>query len=185
VGTLVPVIGLVQVGLQAMADRYTYVPLIGLFIIIAWGASELIEKLRYRKVISAVSAVIILSSLSVLTYQQVLRWKDSITLFRYTAAVTKDNDIIHYNLGRLLLARGDVEQAIFHWTEAVRIKPDQPTIHKRLAVLFTQRGEINKAIDQYREALKYRPDDALARENLQKLLSIRENSENKPKAPDL
>ncbi len=184
-GTLVPVIGIVQVGLQAMADRYTYVPLIGLFIILAWATPELTEKLRYQKAILAVSALVILSSLSVLTYRQVFRWKDSITLFEYTAAVTEDNDIMHYNLGQLLLARGDVEQAIFHWTEVLRIKPDQPTIHKQLAVLFTQRGDIDKALDHYREALKYRPDDAFARDNLQKLLGIRGNPANKPKASDL
>jgi tetratricopeptide (TPR) repeat protein len=175
IGALVPVIGIVQVGLQAMADRYTYVPLVGLFIIITWGAAELFEKTRYRKVILAVSAGVILLSLSVLTYKQVSRWKDSITLFGYTAAVTKDNDIMHFNLGRLLLARGDAERAISHWTEAVRIKPDQPTIHKYLAELFTQQGDIEKAIKEYREALKYKPDDAMARENLQNLLEQRKN----------
>ena len=184
VGTLVPVIGIVQVGLQAIADRYTYVPLIGLFIILAWATPELTEKLRYQKAILAVSALVILSSLSVLTYKQVFRWKDSITLFEYTAAVTEDNDIMHYSLGRLLLARGDVEQTIFHWTEALRIKPDQPTIHKQLAVLFTQRGDIDGAIDHYREVLKYRPDDAFSRNNLQKLLAIRDSPANKPKATD-
>jgi hypothetical protein len=175
IGTLVPVIGIVQVGLQAMADRYTYVPLIGLFIIISWGGAEFFEKARYRKVILAVSAGVILSLLSVLTYQQVSRWKDSVTLFGYTAAETKDNDIMHFNLGRLLLVRGDTEGAISHWTEAVRIKPDQPTIHKYLAELFTQRGDIEKAIKEYREALKYKPGDALARENLRKLLEQRKS----------
>ena len=91
---------------------------------------------------------------------------------------------MHYSLGRLLLARGDVEQTIFHWTEALRIKPDQPTIHKQLAVLFTQRGDIDGAIDHYREVLKYRPDDAFSRNNLQKLLAIRDSPANKPKATD-
>ncbi len=175
VGTLVPVIGIVQVGLQAMAERYTYVPLIGLFIIISWGAAELFEKVRYGKAVLAVSAGVILLSLSVLTYKQVSRWKDSITLFGHTAAVIQDNDIMHFNLGRLLLARGDIDGAISHWTEAVRIKSDQPTIHKYLAELFIQRGDIEKAIKEYREALKYKPDDTLVRENLQKLLEQRKN----------
>ncbi|MGA2171915.1 MAG: tetratricopeptide repeat protein [Sedimentisphaerales bacterium] len=182
-GTLVPVIGIVQVGLQAMADRYTYVPLIGLFLIIAWGGAELTEKLIYRNVVLSISAVIILISLSVISYRQVSYWKDSITLFKHTAAVTKDNDIMHFNLGRLLLKQGDTGQAIYHWTEAVRIKPDQPTIHRGLAVLFTRQGDINRAIYHYRQVLIYRPDDEFARDNLQKLLAIRENTDSKAQNP--
>jgi tetratricopeptide (TPR) repeat protein len=167
-----------------MADRYTYIPLIGLFLIIAWGTPELSEKLRYRNVILTVSAVIVLATLSVITYKQVSFWKDSITLFEHTVSVTKNNDIMHYNLGRLLLSQGNVDQAIYHWTEALRIKPDQPTIHKNLAILFTQQGNIDQAIHHYREALKYKPDDAPAYNNLQKLLTIRENSPDKEKKPD-
>jgi tetratricopeptide (TPR) repeat protein len=172
-GTLVPVIGMVQVGLQAMADRYSYVPLIGLFIIIAWAAPELTERLRYREIVLTVSAVAVLAVLSVLACRQVSFWKDSITLFAHTVAVTKGNDIMHYNLGRLLLDRGDTEGAIYHWAEAVRIKPDQPTIHKNLAVLFIRQGDTDRAIYHYRQALIYRPDDAFTRDELQKLLNSR------------
>ncbi|MGA2092091.1 MAG: tetratricopeptide repeat protein [Sedimentisphaerales bacterium] len=169
-GTLIPVIGLVQVGLQSMADRYTYIPLIGLFIIIAWGITELAEKLKCKPAVLAASAAIVLSFLSFLTYRQVSFWKDSITLFEHTVAVTRDNDILHYNLGRLYLQKGDSDKAIYHWSEAVRIKPDQPTIHKNLAALLVQNGDIDKAIYHYRQALTYRPDDAQAQDNLRDLL---------------
>jgi Flp pilus assembly protein TadD len=110
-------------------------------------------------------------------------WKDSITLFKHTAAVTKDNDIMQFNLGRLLLNQGDTGQAIYHWNEAVRIKPDQPTIHKGLAVLFTRQGDINRAIYHYRQVLIYKPDDEFARDNLPKLLTIRENPDSKAQNP--
>jgi len=170
-GTLIPVIGLVQVGLQSMADRYTYIPLTGLFIIISWGIAELAEKLKCKPAVLAVSAVVVLSFLSFLTYRQVSFWKDSITLFEHTVSVTKNNDILHYNLGRLYLQKGVPDKAIFHWTQAVNIKPDQPTIHKNLAALLAQNGNIAQAIDHYRQTLIYKPDDAQARENLQKLLN--------------
>jgi protein O-mannosyl-transferase len=172
-GTLIPVIGLVQVGLQSMADRYTYIPLIGLFIIIAWGIAESAEKLKCKPAVLAASAVIVLSFLSILTYRQVSFWKDSITLFEHTVAVTRDNDILHYNLGRLYLQKSDSDKAIYHWSQAVRIKPDQPTIHKNLAALLAQKGRFDEAIDHYRQALFYRPNDAQAQDNLKQLLQKR------------
>jgi Flp pilus assembly protein TadD len=122
-------------------------------------------------------------ALSILTYIQVSYWKDSITLFRHTAAVTKNNDIMHFHLGQLLLKQGNVDQAIYHWTEAVRIRPSQPTIHKNLAALFAQKGDIDQAIRHYRQALIYRPSDTQARNELQKLLTIRENRDAKEKKP--
>ena len=171
--TLVPVIGLVQVGLQSMADRYTYIPLIGLFIIVSWGIAELAEKLKCKPAVFAVSAVVVVSFLSFLTYRQVSFWKDSITLFERTVSVTKNNDILHYNLGRLYLQKGVHDKAISHWTQAVNIKPDQPTIHKNLAALLAQNGNIDKAIDHYRQALIYKPDDAQTQQNLKQLLQKR------------
>lgn len=171
--TLVPVIGLVQVGLQSMADRYTYIPLIGLFVIIAWGVSELAENLKCKHAVLAALACLVLSFLSFLTYRQVSFWKDSITLFEHTVAVTKNNDILHYNLGRLYLQKGVPDKAIEHWSEAVRIKPDQPTIHKNLAALLAQNGNIDEAIVHYRQTLLYKPDDAQAKDNLKQLLQRR------------
>jgi len=182
-GTLVPVIGFVQVGLQAMADRYTYVPFIGLFIIITWGAAELIVKLKYRNIIFAAGAGMVLLVLLVLTWLQLSHWKNSITLFEHTAAVTANNDIMHYNLGCLLIEQGKTDQAIQHWLEAVRIGPNQPTIHNNLAILFAQQGKIEQAIQQYRQVLKYRPNDAAAYNNLNALLAVQEKSAAEDKTP--
>jgi len=173
-GTLVPVIGLVQVGLQQMADRYTYVPLIGLFIIIAWGPAELMGKRKYRNTLLAAAAVIILSALTILTWLQLPRWKNSIALYKHTVAVTANNDILHYNLGVLLARQGNIDEAIKHWSEALKIKPDQPTIHKNLAVLLTRQGDIDQAIEHYRHALKLRPKDKAAHNGLKNLLARRE-----------
>ncbi len=172
-GTLVPVIGLVQVGLQAMADRYTYVPLTGLSIIIVWGAGELVGKLRYRKIVAAAAVGMVLTAWGVLTWVQLGHWKNSIVLFEHTVAVTRNNDILHYNLGVLFLEQNNTEQAIKHWREAIKIKAGQPTIHKNLAILLARQGQLEAAIEHYRQALRYRPADAAAQKGLKNLLERR------------
>jgi tetratricopeptide (TPR) repeat protein len=169
IGTLVPVIGLIQVGLQAMADRYTYVPLTGLFIIIAWGAADLFAKKRYGTIVLATAAVAVLSTLTTLTWLQLKHWQNSITLFEHTVAVTANNDILHYNLGVIYIEEGKTDEAIKHWKEAVRIKPDQPTIHKNLAILFVRQGKIDQAIKHYRQVLRFRPNDRAAYEAIRQL----------------
>jgi tetratricopeptide (TPR) repeat protein len=170
-GTLVPVIGLVQVGLQAMADRYTYVPLTGLFIIITWGAAELLAKQRYRNIVLAIGAATVLLVLIAVTWRQLSYWQSSITLYKHTVAVTANNDILHYNLGMLLLEKGNTDEAIKHWSEAVRIRPNQPTIHKNLAILLSQQGDLEGAIEHYRHVLKLRPRDEATRKALGNLLA--------------
>ena len=176
-GTLVPVIGLVQVGLQAMADRYTYVPLIGLFIIIAWGGAELLAKQRYRSIVLAAGVVTVLSALAVVTWRQVSYWQNSIKLYKHTVAVTANNDILHYNLGMLLLEKGNTEEAIEHWRKAIRIRPGQPTIYKNLAILMSQQGDIEGAIEHYRQVLKLRPRDEGAHKALGSLLAKLDTAE--------
>ena len=172
-GTLVPVIGIVQVGLQAMADRYTYVPLTGLFIIIAWGGAELVRRtsaIRFSKELITAAALIAILVLSSLTWLQLGYWRNSITLYKHTVAVIADNDILHYNLGKLLLREGQVDQTIEHWRKALIIKADQPTIHKNLAVLLARQGNINEAIKHYQQALTYKPNDTAAQQGLKALL---------------
>ena len=173
-GTLVPVIGLVQVGLQAMADRYTYVPLIGLFIIVAWGAADLVGKKRYSNIALATGAVTVLLTLTALTWLQLRHWQNSIVLYEHTVAVTANNDILHYNLGQLLYDEGRTDETIEHWRQAIRIKPSQPTIHKNLAILLSRQGKIDQAIEHYRQALKYRPEDNDAHQGLKNLLARRQ-----------
>ena len=131
-GTLVPVIGLVQIGSQAMADRYTYVPLIGIFIIIAWGIFDLAAGWRYRKEGVAVVSASLLLILMVMTWFQLQHWSNSITLFKHAINVTENNLTAHYNLGLALVKNARMDEAIDHFTRALQINPDNANSHKNL-----------------------------------------------------
>jgi len=170
-GTLIPVIGLVQVGLQSMADRYTYIPFIGLFIIVAWLGGDLLGRYRFGNFVLATGSVIVLSVLTVLTWLQLGHWTDSITLYEHTVAVTDNNDIMHSNLGQLYLQREKPDQAVKHWTKALQIRPDQVTIRKNLAVILARQGKIDQAIAHFREVLKYRPNDSDVSREIDRLLA--------------
>jgi Flp pilus assembly protein TadD len=165
-GTLVPVIGLVQVGAQAMADRYTYIPLIGLFVMIAWGVPERLAEWRYRKIIFSTSAGVVLLILMIVTRLQVNHWQNDITLFKHSLAVTSDNFVLHNNLGIVLARQGKTEEAIAHHTEALRISPYNANIHCNLGVAFAEQGKIQEAIAHYAEALRIEPDYVEAHNNL-------------------
>jgi len=164
-GTLVPVIGLVQVGDQAMADRYTYIPLIGLFIIVAWGISDLYKKWHYRNIFFGVSAAIILSAITVCTSYQLTYWKNSITLFEHAIEVTNNNYQAQNNLGTAL-DPVDIDKAIFHYKEALKIKPDYAIALFNLGSALEKKGNIEEAIDHYLEALRIKPDYTKAHNNL-------------------
>jgi Flp pilus assembly protein TadD len=165
-GTLVPVIGLVQVGAQARADRYTYVPLIGLFIIITWGVSKLLAQYRFRKTVLASLAAIVLVILMLVSKRQVRHWQNSLTLFQQAVEVTADNYVAHDSIGNALAQRGMLEQAIVHYQEALRIKPNLVNTHNNLGVALLRQGEINKAMAQYHQALLLKPDSAETHNNL-------------------
>lgn len=122
-GTLVPVIGLVQVGDQAMADRYTYVPLIGLFVLIAWGIPDLMARWRYRQIALTISAVIVVFCCTVSTWSHVKHWRNGTALFTHAVNVTADNALAHDGLGFALARQGRLDEAIAHYSEALRIKP--------------------------------------------------------------
>jgi len=156
-GTLVPVIGLVQVGGQAMADRYTYIPLMGLFIIIAWGFSDLLAKWRYRKIVLSVSAVIVLSGFTAKTFFQASHWKNGITLFENAIKVTKNNYKSQNNLGTAL-ASVDIDKAISHYKAALRMKPDYAMALYNLGNVLIKKGKVDEAIDHYQKALHIKPD---------------------------
>ncbi len=166
VGTLVPVIGLVQVGVQAMADRYTYIPLTGLFIIIAWGASELVAGWRYRRVVVVLSAVAVLSAAICLTSLQLRHWQNSITLFERTIDVTSNNWLIHNNYANVLKEMGRVDEAVEHFYESLRVRPNSAEVHNNLGNALGKLGKIDEEIEHYEKALSLRPKFPAARYNL-------------------
>ena len=166
VGTLVPVIGLVQVGGQAMADRYTYVPLIGLFIILVWGVSELSGRWRHVRVVVPILTGLVLSALCLGTWWQLHYWQDSVTLFEHTLRVTTSNSIIHNNLGAALTRKGKFEEAVGHFSKSLQIRPDQPNTHVNLAVAQVQLGNLESAIAHYTKALELDPNHPGAHNNL-------------------
>jgi len=165
-GTLVPVIGLVQVGLQSMADRYTYVPLIGLFIIISWGASEITAQWRYRhEILGAVSAGIILVLTSV-TWFQIQYWDNSISLFERAIRVTQNNYVAHNNLGNSLEKLGRSDEAIGYFTKALKINPGYSEAHSNMGISLLSKGRLHEAIHHFSKALGINPFYAGAHNNL-------------------
>ena len=169
-GTLVPVIGLVQVGSHAMADRYTYVPLIGLFIIIAWGLGDLLKKCPYRRVVLAFTTLVPLSALMSYTSIQIRHWQNSVTLFQHTLEVTSDNWLGHNSLGNALGAEGEIGDAIAHYRESLRIKPGHARAHNNLGISLAKQKKLDEAIAHFGEALRIKPDFADAHYNLAVLL---------------
>ncbi|HTK81988.1 MAG TPA: tetratricopeptide repeat protein [Bacteroidota bacterium] len=159
-GTLVPVIGLVQVGLQSMADRYMYLPIIGLAVMFAWGLTGLFAKLRLPRFAPHTAFLAISCAMVVTTLGQVNYWKTSASLFEHALAVTQDNHLAHHNLGVLLADSGRHEEAIAHLREALRLRPDEPLIHRNLARSLAATGRNREAIEQYQWLLSRTPSDA-------------------------
>ena len=165
-GTLVPVIGLVQVGLQSMADRYTYVPYIGLFIMIAWGVPDLLAKWTYRKNALVILASASLSILIIVTWIQVRYWRDDITLYGHAVKVTSNNYWAHYNLGLALAHAGDLDRANSNFLEAIRIKPSDAKSNLNLGVNAAMRGNPDLAVTYFYKAMQAKPDYADAYKNM-------------------
>lgn len=158
-GTLVPVIGLVQVGKQSMADRYTYVPLIGLFIMIGWAAADLSEKRRHQKVVLGLISVITICVLSIITTFQIRYWHDSISLFEHAVKVTKNNDIAYSNLGSAFGKAGRNEEALSVLLKGMEIQPKNLNIYYSLGVIYTNMGRYGDAIEIRKKIVKIKPDD--------------------------
>ncbi len=165
-GTLVPVIGLVQVGIQATADRYTYVPLIGLFIMVAWGFPDLLKAWQYRRIVLSVSAGLLLSVLMIVARLQVYHWENDITIFKHTLDTTSNNFLMHNNLGLTLANQGKVQEAISHYNEALRINPYFARAQCNLGVVLARQGKIEEAMMHYTKALQIDPNYAKAHCNL-------------------
>jgi tetratricopeptide (TPR) repeat protein len=164
--TLVPVIGLVQVGLQAFADRYTYIPYIGLFIMIAWGVPELLSKWPQRKIALGLSMVISLTALGICAHRQVSFWNNSFTLFSHAIEVTQNNYIAHNNLGVACNSIGRYQDAVEAYKQAIKIKPDYAEAHYNLGVTYGILGRSKDEIEKYKLAIKIRPAYVKAYYNL-------------------
>jgi Flp pilus assembly protein TadD len=158
--TLLPVIGLVRVGEQAVADRYTYLPGIGLSIVVAWGAVDCIRaRPRLRAPLAAV-AVGIAVVLGAASRVQVGYWRDSVTLYRRALDVTRDNHVAHTNLGSALLAQGQVAGAMEHYQAALRLRPNEGYAHANVALALAARGQRDAALAEYARALDLAPGNA-------------------------
>lgn len=173
VGTLVPVIGLVQVGEQSMADRYMYIPLIGLSIIMAWGTSDLLAKLVNRRTILTIAGCIVMVALMGLTHSQVSYWRDTLTLFDHAARVTTNNYVALANIGTVFQSRGKMDTAIQYYERSLTLNKSYELARFNLAVALQARGENEKAIAQYLGALQLEPRNAAAHYGLATLLSER------------
>jgi tetratricopeptide (TPR) repeat protein len=161
-GTLIPVIGLVQVGAQAMADRYTYLPSIGIAIMLAWGIPLLFPSEDIRKKILFPAGVVILAVLTVLTWQQCGYWKTDVKLFSHTSQVTKNNELAHTILAFALFKEGRTDEAMDHYSNAIRIRPDYADDYNNRGVAYDKLGQHQHAIENYNEAIRLKPNYAEA-----------------------
>jgi protein O-mannosyl-transferase len=207
VGTLVPVIGLVQVGAQSIADRYTYLPSIGVLILAVWGACELVQGKaegrgqrsevsdtqhaprntppraqsqianRQSQILLWVAGSAALLFCLVLARQQVGCWNESETLFRHALAVTKDNWLAHINLGIALHSKGQFDEALSHFQEAARLKPNHADVYSNLGVALDEKGQTDEAIRQLQKAIRLRPDHLDAHYNLGNALAKKGQTE--------
>jgi Tfp pilus assembly protein PilF len=166
VGTLVPVIGLVQVGVQSRADRYTYIPFIGLFVAIAWGMPELVDRLSLPKSILPAAAVASVLACGVIAHAQLRHWTNSTTLWTHTLDVTNENYFAHASLGYVLWTEGKLDEAIVHYKEALRIRPVFAEAHNNFGVALARQGHLDEAVGEFLEAVRIEPGFKDAQNNL-------------------
>jgi len=173
----VPVIGLVKVGSFAMADRYTYVPLIGLFIIIAWFVPELFVRRPHKKILLATLAIFYLSILMAVSWKQVRYWKNSIALFEHSLNVTTNNYVAHDKLGEALADQNRTVEAIWHYSEALRIEPDFAQAYLSMGDAHASLGNNEDAVYYYNKALQKKPNYEKAHNNLGNAMARQGNVE--------
>ena len=157
-GTLVPVIGLVQVGQQAMADRYAYIPLIGIFVMLVWGVDDWLDSRKISLPARAAAAAIILIALSILTWRQVGYWRDSDTLWSHALAMTENNLFAEESIGKSLVRAGRLQDALPHLEAVVRIDPRNPTRRTNLGSGLAQSGRYQDAVREYETAISLTSD---------------------------
>lgn len=155
--TITPVIGFIQFGMHAMADRYTYIPSIGIFIIITWGGAEIIRNCHYKKIIASSLALVLMILLLICTRIQLSYWKDSKTLFLHAIEVTKNNASMHNDLGYIYTEESNIDKALFHFSEALKINPSYTHAHFNIGCLLGDINRQDEAIWHLKEVLKVNP----------------------------
>ncbi len=163
---LVPVIGLIQVGLQGRADRYTYLPQIGLYIAIVWLVRDLTKDWRHQRAILAAAAAVVVGGLSILSWRQATHWRDTETLWRHTLAVTPDSDVAHAGLAGILFVRGQIDASIDHYERALSLRDGNVAAHYGLGKALTAERKTDEAIFHFQKALSIQPDNTAASNDL-------------------
>ena len=160
IGTLIPVIGFIQVGMQAMADRYAYIPFIGLFVIVVWGFSDFLKIFKNKKIMIISISLAIITIITALTWSQVRYWADNFTLYEHAIAVTKNNYVAHSNLGAALYKKERVNEAIIHFIEALKIAPDFNEALINLRVSLSSNSDSEGTITILKRLIKLYPENA-------------------------
>jgi tetratricopeptide (TPR) repeat protein len=176
IGTLVPVIGLVQIGMQSHADRYTYIPLIGLFVMTAWVLEEMASRSRLRKIVLSTAASLAVLALVVCTWFQVGHWKNSVTVFSHAVAVTERNATAYFNLGNAHYHEGKIAEAATCYLKALESQPFHHDCHYNLGNILASQGKYNEATVHYKQALQTHPNFPEAHNNLGLLLQRQGNT---------
>jgi len=169
-GTLLPVSGLIQVGQHSMADRYMYVPLIGVFILLVWGCTQWVDGSQLKKRWGIGATVLLLLGLSINTRLQLAHWQNSMTLFEHAIQSTEDNYLAHNNLGTVFLEAGEIDKGMGQLAIALEIKPDSPGVFYNLGLIRKQQGDREKALHHFSKALEMDPQLFEALNNLGTLL---------------
>jgi len=171
-GTLIPVIGLMQVGNQAMADRYTYLPSIGLVVMIVWGGLYLLKSDKAQKMFLLPAGLVILLILSGLTWRQAGYWKSSVELFSHALKVQSDNYLAHVSLGVALAEEGRSQDSIKHYQTAIEINPQYFLAHYNMGNVYKELGDMDKAFLHFQEVIKLKPDFSDAQNNVGIILEL-------------
>jgi tetratricopeptide (TPR) repeat protein len=153
-GMLAPVIGLVQVGTQAYADRYTYLPTVGLLVAMIWTLGDLVDRARPARAVTAGVSILALAGLALVSVRQVALWKDTRTLFEHALAVTHDNPVAHEKLGEVLVQEGELRPAIAHFRQALDLAPSYADAHINLGTALGRQGHYDEAIAHFRAGLR-------------------------------
>lgn len=157
-GMMVPVSGIVQVGAQAHADRFTYLPQIGIFIALTWSVSEWIAPWKYKKTFAAGMASAVIAGLMACSYIQCGYWENTFRLWTHTLEVTKNNPLAHYNLGTAYFQNGEQDKAVDQWKEALKIRPGFAEAEYNLGTVSLARGDLDGAISRFTRTIEIKPD---------------------------